>query len=290
MQVGEQHETLAQQGELVGLRLLDLADEVGPPPHVSARGHDRRAGRGVLVVGDRRLPPGIGLDQHVDAVLGQLAHTVRRDRDAVLVVLDLGGNTDGERHGRPSDGAHRAGRPPVGASDDELLSRHGDGSRANSQQPRDPQDCRVASTAYARPHAPNDRAGMTSAVPADPPRSGSGTAGWRTPSGRRRRARGTGEGDRARVVGDCRPGRAGRRPARHTRRIDWVQLPWAGIEPYRDVLDGDRRWTCAKGVYAEPVAELALTLLLGGLARRAALRAGRPLDRASGAPACSMRR
>src|SRR6476469_11197727 len=47
--------------------------------------------------------------------------------------------------------------------------------------------------------------------------------------------------------------------------IDWVQLPWAGIEPYREVLDTDRRWTCGKGVYAEPVAELALTLLMGGL-------------------------
>ena len=47
--------------------------------------------------------------------------------------------------------------------------------------------------------------------------------------------------------------------------LDWVQLPWAGVEPYRDVLDGARRWTCAKGVYAEPVAELALTLLLAGL-------------------------
>ncbi len=45
--------------------------------------------------------------------------------------------------------------------------------------------------------------------------------------------------------------------------IDWVQLPWAGIEPYRDVLDGDRRWTCGKGVYAEPVAEHALALTLG---------------------------
>jgi phosphoglycerate dehydrogenase-like enzyme len=47
--------------------------------------------------------------------------------------------------------------------------------------------------------------------------------------------------------------------------IDWVQLPWAGVEPYRDVLDGDRRWTCGKGVYAEPVAEHALALLLGAL-------------------------
>jgi phosphoglycerate dehydrogenase-like enzyme len=45
--------------------------------------------------------------------------------------------------------------------------------------------------------------------------------------------------------------------------IAWVQLPFAGIEPYRDVLDDDRRWTCGKGVYAEPVAEHVLSLLLG---------------------------
>jgi phosphoglycerate dehydrogenase-like enzyme len=48
--------------------------------------------------------------------------------------------------------------------------------------------------------------------------------------------------------------------------IRWVQLPWAGIEPYVDVVrsHGERIWTCAKGVYAEPVAEMALTLLLAG--------------------------
>src|SRR5437588_1588267 len=52
--------------------------------------------------------------------------------------------------------------------------------------------------------------------------------------------------------------------------IKWVQLPWAGIEPYLEVITSDaeradRIWTCAKGVYAEPVAEHALTLLLAGL-------------------------
>lgn len=47
--------------------------------------------------------------------------------------------------------------------------------------------------------------------------------------------------------------------------IGWVQLPWAGVEPYRAVLDADRTWTSGKGVYAEPVAEHALALLLAGL-------------------------
>jgi phosphoglycerate dehydrogenase-like enzyme len=47
--------------------------------------------------------------------------------------------------------------------------------------------------------------------------------------------------------------------------IRWVQLPWAGIEPYLDVLDDDRMWTCGKGVYSDPVAEQALMLGLAGL-------------------------
>lgn len=51
--------------------------------------------------------------------------------------------------------------------------------------------------------------------------------------------------------------------------VRWVQLPWAGVEPYVGVIAAhpDRTWTCGKGVYAEPVAELALTLLLAGLRR-----------------------
>ncbi len=47
--------------------------------------------------------------------------------------------------------------------------------------------------------------------------------------------------------------------------VRWVQLPFAGIEPFTDLLDRDRLWTCGKGVYAEPVAEHALALTLGGM-------------------------
>jgi phosphoglycerate dehydrogenase-like enzyme len=47
----------------------------------------------------------------------------------------------------------------------------------------------------------------------------------------------------------------------------WVQLPFAGVERVAaaGLLDGARIWTCAKGAYAEPVAEHALTLALAGL-------------------------
>jgi hypothetical protein len=44
--------------------------------------------------------------------------------------------------------------------------------------------------------------------------------------------------------------------------VEWVQLLWAGIEPFTGILDHDRLWTCGKGVYADPVAEHALMLAL----------------------------
>ena len=52
-----------------------------------------------------------------------------------------------------------------------------------------------------------------------------------------------------------------------TTSLQWVQLPFAGIEPVVDsgALTPGLIWTCAKGVYSEPVAEHALALMLAGL-------------------------
>jgi phosphoglycerate dehydrogenase-like enzyme len=49
--------------------------------------------------------------------------------------------------------------------------------------------------------------------------------------------------------------------------IRWVQLPWAGVEPYAaaGTFDSEHVWTSGKGVYARPVAEHALALALAGL-------------------------
>jgi phosphoglycerate dehydrogenase-like enzyme len=47
--------------------------------------------------------------------------------------------------------------------------------------------------------------------------------------------------------------------------VRWVQLPSAGVESLIEVIDDKRAWTCAKGAYARPVAEHALTLALAGL-------------------------
>ena len=47
--------------------------------------------------------------------------------------------------------------------------------------------------------------------------------------------------------------------------VEWVQLPYAGIEPFLEHLDTRLVWTCAKGVYADPVAEWVMAALLMGL-------------------------
>lgn len=47
--------------------------------------------------------------------------------------------------------------------------------------------------------------------------------------------------------------------------ISWVQLPFAGVETFIHLVDDARQWTCGKGVYAEPVAELAIGLALASM-------------------------
>lgn len=46
--------------------------------------------------------------------------------------------------------------------------------------------------------------------------------------------------------------------------VEWIQLPYAGIEPFVHHLDNDHIWTCGKGVYADPVAEWIVAALLTG--------------------------
>ena len=48
-------------------------------------------------------------------------------------------------------------------------------------------------------------------------------------------------------------------------RLRWVQLPWAGVEPFTEVFDHHRVFSAGQGVYAEEVAEHALALMLAGL-------------------------
>lgn len=47
--------------------------------------------------------------------------------------------------------------------------------------------------------------------------------------------------------------------------LEWIALPYAGIEPYLPYLSSAYTWTAAKGVYATPVAEHVIALSLAGL-------------------------
>lgn len=44
--------------------------------------------------------------------------------------------------------------------------------------------------------------------------------------------------------------------------LTWVQLPFAGVDAFVDILDSSPTFTCAKGSYSQPVAEHALALML----------------------------
>ena len=46
------------------------------------------------------------------------------------------------------------------------------------------------------------------------------------------------------------------------RRLEWIQLPYAGIEPFVHHLDPRWTWTCGKGVYAPAVAEMVMAQVL----------------------------
>ncbi len=51
--------------------------------------------------------------------------------------------------------------------------------------------------------------------------------------------------------------------------VEWVQLPFAGIEPFfdADVIDPNLTWTCAKGIYGPACAEHAVALMLAAARR-----------------------
>ena len=93
MQVGEEQLLGAQHRDLRRLQLLDVEDHLGLGEDRRGVGHDPCPLSAVALVADRRAEAGTGLDQHLVTVLDHFAHPGGGDRDAVLVGLDLGGNS-----------------------------------------------------------------------------------------------------------------------------------------------------------------------------------------------------
>ncbi len=98
VEIGEHHLAGPQQRPLGRLRLLDLDDQLGLGPDLGGLGHDRRAGRLVLSVGDPTALPRPGLDQDRVARVAQLLDADREHRHSVLVRLDLLGHSDDHSH------------------------------------------------------------------------------------------------------------------------------------------------------------------------------------------------
>ena len=94
VQIGEQHLTLPQHGDLHGLRLLHLHDKIGGREHLGGAVHHRGAGGAIGIIGNADASGGVALDRHLVAVDGEFANTGRRKPNTVLVRLDLLGNAD----------------------------------------------------------------------------------------------------------------------------------------------------------------------------------------------------
>jgi hypothetical protein len=84
----------AKHLDLDRLGLLDAENHLGLLEHRGCVGSYAGALGGVLVVGDRAAGARAGLGDHLVSAVHQLAHAGRRERDAVLVGLDLSRNPD----------------------------------------------------------------------------------------------------------------------------------------------------------------------------------------------------
>ncbi|MCY1528610.1 hypothetical protein D9M68_637210 [compost metagenome] len=94
VQVGEQGVLRAQPRTLDSQRLLDLDDQLRRAEHRLGAGGDLRAGGLVIGVAEADGGAGLGLDPQLMAEGGQFGHRLRRQADAVFVILDLFGYAD----------------------------------------------------------------------------------------------------------------------------------------------------------------------------------------------------
>src|SRR6185503_19075590 len=108
VEIREEDLSLAQVLELRGDRLLDLHDHVGAGPDLGRRGDDLGAGTLVALLRDARSRSRAVLDQDLVSRRGELASALGRQRDPVLVVLDLFGDPDDHGLALPTSGTREA--------------------------------------------------------------------------------------------------------------------------------------------------------------------------------------
>jgi hypothetical protein len=94
VQIGEQDLPSTQRGDFVRLRLLDLDDQFGGGEHLRGARQDACADSLIGCVVKANATPCLRLDDHLMAVMYELADTAGRQADAVLVRLHLLRDTD----------------------------------------------------------------------------------------------------------------------------------------------------------------------------------------------------
>src|SRR4029453_14699390 len=108
VEVGEQDLALAQVLELRRDRLLHLHDHVGARPDLGRGSDDLGTGALVTLLRDARAGARAVLDEDLVPRRGELASALGRQRDAVLVVLDLSGDPDDHGLALPTSGMREA--------------------------------------------------------------------------------------------------------------------------------------------------------------------------------------
>ena len=112
VEVGEQHQALAEVRVLGGDGLLDLHDHVGPAPNGGRVLDEAGAGLGVFGVRDAGADARAVLHQDGVALPGELVDAGGRHGDPEFVVLDLLGNTN-DHNFRPKNWRRSAARAAI---------------------------------------------------------------------------------------------------------------------------------------------------------------------------------
>ena len=100
VEIGVERVVRLQHGDFARLRLFHLHDHLGRVEHFGRAIEDGRTDAAIMVVAEIDAHAGIGLDEHLVAVIDQFGDRAGGQADAIFVILDFLGHTDA--HGTSS--------------------------------------------------------------------------------------------------------------------------------------------------------------------------------------------
>jgi len=97
MEISEQEQTRPHVAILHRLGLLHFQDHLRPGPHLGGRVHDLGATAGIVIIAKAAGDSSASLDEDTVAATDERFGTAGRERDTVLVILDLSRNANDHR-------------------------------------------------------------------------------------------------------------------------------------------------------------------------------------------------